>query len=793
MDHQWGSQLEGDRNGYNIGWRPTSGRRMNWNIHSPTPSFAVAATSLFHLAGPYSWSPYNMLTFLSHPKLRKHTRRKMHPLLGFRLLHLYLFLALVPYLCTAVCPFTSNSLHLEVSERPLSYLSRQVNQSSLMPPGGYDAVKKDIAKLLVQSQDFWPADFGHYGGLMIRLAWHSAGGYRSSDGRGGMDGARIRFFPEFGWPDNTNLDKALRLLEPIKEKYGPSLSWGDLIALAGLESITSMGGPSIGFCGGRIDAADGTASLPLGPSQEQDAIAPCPVDGECEFPLGQSVLGLIYVNPAGFRGIPDPNATVADVRSTFQRMGMDDIETVALIGGGHKFGKMHGACLTGPGPGPLEDPSNPYPGTCGTPGSSDFGKGINTFTSGFEGPWTTTPTEWSNAYFANLLDLEWELITGPGGNPEWRPLGLDPSDPENGIRMLTTDIALRVDPAYRKYCELFKRNQTALDYWFARTWYKLQTRDMGPATRCIGPEVPPPQPFQRPLPPPPSELPNFAKVSKAIKTVMLKTSKDAKADVVSSKPYFGALFVHLAYQCASTFRATDYQGGCNGATIRFRPERGFPLNKGVKSVLKVLRPVYRKFSPSLTWADLIVLAGYVALEDAGGDDMKFCPGRSDAPNTPQMRRATRVLAPRDYIKDPILSVRDNAQVMGLSDVETVALAGRLRSPTQQKRVGFSGSYNADPSILSNDFYRLLLSETWVPVGGAVPFGNITVSTEFQAEGKDIFVTASDLALIWDRSYRAVVVDFVSNEDYFKSSLAEAWVKLMNADRFDGPITSVCDP
>lgn len=629
----------------------------------------------------------------------------------------------------------------------------------------YDDVKKDLLVLMTDSKDFWPADFGHYGGLMIRLAWHCNGSYRSSDGRGGCDGGRIRFNPERSWADNTNLDKALDLLEPIKHKYGTSLSWGDLIVLAGNVAIESMGGPVLGFCGGRRDDADGTNSIQLGPSPEQVAIAPCEVNGQCKSPLGPTTIGLIYVNPEGPMGNPDPTLSVADIRDTFKRMGMDDRETVALIGGGHAFGKTHGACPTGPGPDPTEDPEHPWPGTCGE--GPLKGKGNNTFTSGFEGAWTFTPTKWGNGYFKGLTTLTWEKFMGPGGHNQWRPV----PDTTPPVRMLTADIALLKDPSYLAISKEFASNLTALNDAFSHAWYKLMSRDMGPVARCRGSNVPPAQPFQNPLPPPPAQLPNFAAVRAKIKALLKSDCTGLSSDKTNNgKPYNGALFIHAAWQCASTFRLTDYSGGCNGAKIRFAPQKDWPVNAGVDKIIAALAPIKQSF-PNLSMADLIVLAGEVALEDAGADNVDFIGGRVDATDGSGVEH----LAPRDYYKSALVAVRDNMKVMGLSKYDAVALAGRPRSPAQQKLLGFKGSYTTDPSKFSNLYFKLLLNEKWTKVS----------DKEYKAEGKDIYMLDTDVALLDDPELKAVVKVYAGNKYIFKQAFTTAWEKLMTADHFGG--------
>ena len=559
--------------------------------------------------------------------------------------------ALVARPATTLCPFAQR--HGRAGSRlPTGHprVDRPAAQSYLQALADLDldAVKEDLKELFVTPQEHWPADYGHYGPFMIRLAWHCAGSYRLSDGRGGCDGGRQRFDPERSWEDNTNLDKARALLWPIKEKYGLGLSWGDLFILAGTTAIESMGGPSVGFCAGRIDDADGTDSLELGPSREQEEIAPCPVEGACQPPLGASTVGLIYVNPEGPQGNPVPSLSAGDVRDTFARMGMNDGETVALIGGGHAFGKTHGACPLGAGPSPKEDPANPWPGLCGS------GVGVDTFTSGFEGPWVPTPTSWSNSYFSMLLNFDWEVWTGPGNHSQWRVTGatsptapgVAPGGPREPIMMMTSDLSLLEDPenSYQQYVQQFNEDSAAFDDAFAAAWYKLTARDMGPHARCIGDDVPPPQPWQFPLPPPPppADLPDFEEVREAVSRAIIEPNPVLPPDEYDGQPYYGALFVRLAWACASTFRSTDYLGGCNGARIRFPPQRDWPVNTALDGALAVLLPVKEQFGDPLSWADLIALAGTVALEDAaaagagggagsGLPPMEFCGGRTDAP------------------------------------------------------------------------------------------------------------------------------------------------------------------
>jgi len=675
-----------------------------------------------------------------------------------------------------------------------------------------DAVERDLKALMTDSQPFWPADHGHYGGLLIRLAWHCSGSYRSWDGRGGCNGARIRFNPELSWDDNTNLDKARKLLEPIKAKYGDALTWGDLIVLAGNVAIESMGGPNIGVCLGRIDDPDGSASLPLGPTPQQELIAPCTKgDGMCEQPLGQTTMGLIYVNPEGVNGVPIPQNSVAHIRGTFGRMGMNDQETVALIGGGHAFGKTHGACPTGAGPGPKKSPDNPWPGTCG---SGDLkGKGPNTFTSGFEGAWTTSPTRWSNQYFTNLLEFDWEKHKGPGGHWQWRPkhkAGSNSTEPLPDIMMLTADIALLKDPSYLKWVQHYAADEAALTKDFGNAWYKLMTRSMGPVNRCLGgKKVPPSKAFQMPLPAPSGKQPDWAAVRKDILDVMSDTkarNSAFPADASNGRPFLGAQFANLAWQCASTYRATDFAGGCNGARIRFAPQKDWPGNKGlVDATIARLKPV-KDAHPDLSWADLIVLAGTIAVEQAAGvkpgagqivgSPFEFCPGRTDAADA----NGTDHLSPRNY-KTPMIAVKDNPVVQGLTPREAVVLAAKPRSPAQMKARGYSaGSWTTNPAQLSNEYFKVLMGLDWqnataagyeyrAPVTAAAAL--LGKATTKDMEGRLLYLTPQDIAIKQDPELAAIAKEYAADNNLFLKDFAAAWNKAMNVDRFDGPLGNVC--
>eukprot|EP00798_Chlamydomonas_sp_ICE-L_P003930 gene3930-14006_t len=653
----------------------------------------------------------------------------------------------------------------------------------------WSALRSNIESLLTESQDSWPADFGNYGPLFIRQAWHCAGTYRSSDGNGGCDGARQRFDPEMNWADNANLDKTKALLQPIKLKHGPGLSWGDLIMFTGDVAIESMGGPKLGFCAGRLDDANGDASLPLGPFVGQENTANCTETGKCEDPLGANVVGLIYVNAAGYMGRPIPEDTVQAIRDVFGRMGMNDSETVALVGGGHAFGKTHGACPSGPGPSPAEDPYNPYQGTCGT--GEMKGKGKNTVTSGFEGPWSTRPTRWTNQYFQNLLEYNWNLTASPAGNHQWMPMDKGTGNPvAEQIMMLTTDLVFLHDPQYLALVELFATDQEALDKAFAAAWYKLASRDMGPPSRCMKSDTPdpPPQEWQFPLPPVSSHqtFPKWARVRDSVREVMNSSNPALEPDMVDGQPTYQAMFAMLAWQCSSSFRTTDYRGGCNGASIRFSPQKDWPMNAYMDMALEVLSPVKGEYGDELSWADLIVVAGTVAVEDAGSTHQKFCHGRADYMDG----KAAVGLEPwsmTEYtIEDPIWSFRQTIGVQGLTNSEAVVLQGILRSSEQMKRLGYSGSWTNSSTILSNEYFKVLLSNTWVAQESAQGMN------EYKAAGQGLYMTPDDIAVKYDYdNFLPIAQMYASDETKFLNDFSLAWTKMMNADRFKGPVGSEC--
>lgn len=624
----------------------------------------------------------------------------------------------------AACPFAKEQNTRYDFNRRLDATNVREGDGGV-PDAGFGAVKEDIKRVLADSQDFFPADSGNYGPFMIRLAWHCSGSYRESDGRGGCDGGRIRFDPELNWPDNANLQNALKILEPVKEKFGSKLSWGDLIILAGNTAIESMGGPILGFCGGRIDDSNGSNSLVLGPSEEQEILSPCLKQGACldvtsrANALGPTTVGLIYVNPrgpVGEQGIP--SASGHDIRKAFENMGFSDTETVSLIGGGHAFGKCHGACADPP---------------CGA-GTDMEGIGPNTFTSGFEGPWTTRPTTWSNDYFNNLFDFEWNVIDGPGGNIQWEPTNSDGS-PAPDIMMLTTDIALSKDEKYKAISQEYASDLELLEKDFMHSWYRLTTSDMGPVSRCIGDNVPPAQLFQVPLDMAKESTiePNYVPVRANIQEILDQDTAN------------GPSFVNLAYRCSSTYRDTDYKGGCNGARIRFSPESEWESNKGTAEALATLAPVKEMF-PAVSMSDIIVLAGQTALEDVGSKYMAFCGGRMDADHADD----SEVLAPRTYT--PVLvSIKDDMQVKGLTAREGVALAGRPTNPSD---------------TFTNKFYTDLMAN------------------------RDQF-SEEEQALLDDADFAKIVAEYAGSEEVFLADFATAWTKMMTADRFDGPTNNAC--
>ncbi|HEX2446926.1 MAG TPA: catalase/peroxidase HPI [Methyloceanibacter sp.] len=664
-----------------------------------------------------------------------------------------------------------------------------------------NAVIDDLKALMTDSQEWWPADFGHYGGLMIRMAWHSAGTYRITDGRGGAGAGQQRFAPLNSWPDNANLDKARRLLWPIKQKYGSKISWADLMILAGNVALESMGFKTFGFAGGRADVWE-PEELYWGP--EGTWLGDERYSGERQLaePLGAVQMGLIYVNPEGPNCNPDPIAAAKDIRETFFRMAMNDEETVALIAGGHTFGKTHGAgdpSLVGPDPesGALEDQGLGWKSRHGT------GVGADTITGGPEVIWTTTPTKWSNNFFWNLFGYEWELTKSPAGAQQWKAKGAgatipDPFDPskKHVPTMLTTDLSLRFDPIYEKISRRFMENPDQFADAFARAWFKLTHRDMGPRVRYLGPLVPKEELiWQDPIP--------------AVDHPLID-EKDAaalKAKILASGLAVPQL-VSTAWASASTFRGSDKRGGANGARIRLAPQKDWEVNNPpeLAKVLQKLEAIQKEFNASaaggrkVSLADLIVLGGSAAIEKAAKDagiDVKvpFTPGRMDASQEQTDVASFAPLEPRadgfrNYVNgeklqfmSPIEALVDRAALLTLTGPEMTVLVGGLRVLGANAGGSKDGAFTTKPGTLTNDFFVNLLTmgTAWHAAGDNVYEGR-------DRKTKDLKWTASSVDLIFGshaqlRAFAEVYACADSREKFVKDFLA-AWTKVMNADRFD---------
>src|SRR6266498_2927571 len=596
-----------------------------------------------------------------------------------------------------------------------------------------NALKKDVEQVMTTSQDWWPADYGHYGPLFIRMAWHAAGTYRIADGRGGGGSGMQRFAPLNSWPDNANLDKARRLLWPIKQKYGRKISWADLMILAGNVALESMGFETFGFGGGREDVWEPAEDIYWGPEGKWLADERYTGDRDLQNPLAAVQMGLIYVNPEGPNGNPDPVAAARDIRETFRRMAMNDEETVALIAGGHTFGKTHGAgdaSLVGPEPeaAGIEEQGLGWKSKFGT------GRADDTITSGLEVIWTTTPTKWSNNYFANLFGYEWELTRSPAGAHQWKPkhgagAGTVPDahDPSkrHAPSMLTTDIALRSDPAYEKISRRFYENPDQLADAFARAWFKLTHRDMGPRSRYLGPEVPAEELiWQDPVPAIDHDLIDAADIA------------ELKAKILASGLSIPEL-VSTAWASASTFRGSDKRGGANGARIRLAPQKDWDVNQPaeLKTVLQKLETIQKEFGKKVSLADLIVLGGCAAVEKAAKDaglDVKvpFTPGRADASQDQTDVESFAPLEPRaDGFRNFVTSKKhqfmkpeealvDRAQLLRLTGPEMTALVGGLRVLGANTSGSKHGVFTGKPGTLTNDFFVNLLDmgTQWQPAG-----------------------------------------------------------------------------
>ncbi|GGP54017.1 catalase/peroxidase HPI [Streptomyces calvus] len=662
-----------------------------------------------------------------------------------------------------------------------------------------DAVKRDIAEVLTTSQDWWPADFGHYGPLMIRMAWHSAGTYRISDGRGGAGAGQQRFAPLNSWPDNGNLDKARRLLWPVKKKYGQSISWADLLILTGNVALEQMGFETFGFGGGREDVWEAEEDVYWGPETTWLDDRRYSGDRELENPLGAVQMGLIYVNPEGPNGNPDPVAAARDIRETFRRMAMNDEETVALIAGGHTFGKTHGAGpadAVGEAPegAPMEQMGLGWKSTHGT------GTGKDAITSGLEVTWTSTPTRWSNGFFKNLLEYEYELTKSPAGAHQWVAKDApeiipDAHDPSKKHRptMLTTDLSLRFDPVYEQISRRFYENPEEFADAFARAWYKLTHRDMGPKSLYLGPEVPEETMlWQDPLPEAEGEAIDAADVT-ALKAKILDSGLTVPQ------------LVSTAWASAATFRGSDKRGGANGARIRLQPQSGWEVNNPdqLAQVLRTLEAVRAEFNTGakkVSLADLIVLGGVAAVEkaarDAGVDvEVPFTPGRVDATDEHTDAESFAALEPtydgfRNYVgKGNRLPAEylllDRANLLTLSAPEMTVLVGGLRVLDANHNGSRHGVLTETPGTLTNDFFVNLLDlgTTWTS----------TSEDQTTFEGRDAATgevkwtgTRADLVFGSNSELRALAEVYASDDakEKFVQDFVKAWDKVMNLDRFD---------
>ena len=666
------------------------------------------------------------------------------------------------------------------------------------------ALKRDLHALMTDSQDWWPADWGHYGPFFIRMAWHSAGTYRTGDGRGGAGSGTQRFAPLNSWPDNANLDKARRLLWPIKQKYGNQISWADLMILTGNVALESMGFKTFGFGGGRADVWEPEEDIYWGKEDTWLGDKRYAGDRDLENPLAAVQMGLIYVNPEGPNGKPDPAASARDIRETFARMAMNDEETVALIAGGHTFGKTHGA---GPATNVGPEPEGATIEAQGLGWLSKFGsgKGVDTITSGLEGAWTTTPTKWSNNYFENLFKYDWELTKSPAGAWQWTPKNTDAQgtvpdahDPSkrHAPMMLTTDMALRVDPAYEKVSRHFLANPDQFADAFARAWFKLTHRDMGPKVRYLGPEVPAEDLiWQDPVP------------TRDFDVIDAADIKALKAKILASGLSISHL-VFTAWASASTFRGSDKRGGANGARIRLAPQKDWDVNQPAKlqTIISALEGIQTAFNAAQTGkkrvslADLIVLGGVAAVEaaakKAGHDvDVPFTPGRTDATAEQTDAESFAVLEPtadgfRNYLKTRYsLSAEellvDKAQLLTLTAPEMTALVGGMRVLNANHNHAQHGVFTMRPEALTNDFFVNLLDmgTEW----------KATTPAEDVFEGRDrktgeIKWTATRVDLVFGSNSQlralAEVYGQSDGEKAFVKDFVAAWTKVMNLDRFD---------
>jgi catalase-peroxidase len=665
-----------------------------------------------------------------------------------------------------------------------------------------EAVKKDLRELMTKSQDWWPADFGHYGPLLIRMAWHSAGTYRIGDGRGGARTGQQRFAPLNSWPDNINLDKARRLLWPVKQKYGRKISWADLMILAGNVAMESMGFKTIGFAGGREDWWESDESVYWGREGQWLEDKRRSAEGDLENPLAATQMGLIYVNPEGPGGNPDPIAAAKDIRVAFGRMGMNDEETVALIAGGHAFGKCHGAgpaSHVGPDPeaAPIEEQGFGWRSGFGT------GKGADTISSGLEVTWSSTPTKWSNNFFWNLFGYEWELTKSPAGAHQWVAKGAGATIPDANDSskkhvptMLTTDLSLRFDPIYEKIGRRFLEHPNELADAFARAWFKLTHRDMGPRTRYIGPDAP-------------SEEFIWQDTIPAVNHKLIddKDIAELKAKILASGMSVSQL-IYTAWSAASTFRGSDNRGGSNGARIRLAPQKDWEVNQPdqLTGALALLEGIQREFNASgtdgkkVSLADLIVLAGCAGVEQAARNAgykviVPFTPGRMDASPEQTDVKSFSVLEPlydgfRNYLKSKFsvpaeALLIDKAQLLTLTAPEMTALVGGMRVLNANFRQMKHGVFTTRPEALTNDFFVNLLdmSTEWRPI---LEDANVFEGRDRKTGALKWTATRVDLIFGHNAQLRAIAEVYAceDSQEKFVHDFVAAWNKVMNLDHFD---------
>ncbi|MGA9356084.1 MAG: catalase/peroxidase HPI [Terriglobales bacterium] len=704
-----------------------------------------------------------------------------------------------------------NQVNLKVLHQhsPLSDpMGKEFNYAEEFKTLDLKAVIKDLNALMTDSQEWWPADFGHYGPLFIRMAWHSAGTYRIGDGRGGAGAGQQRFAPLNSWPDNVNLDKARRLLWPIKQKYGKKISWADLMILAGNVALESMGFKTFGFGGGREDVWEPEEDIYWGPEGKWLADERYSGDRDLQAPLGAVQMGLIYVNPEGPNGDPDPIAAARDIRETFARMAMDDEETVALIAGGHTFGKTHGAAVPAQYVGNEPEGADIEDQGFGWKNKYGKGHGADTIGSGLEVIWTTTPTKWSNDFFTNLFSYNWELTKSPAGAHQWTPKngggkGTVPdahdSSKHHAPSMLTTDLALRFDPAYEKISRRFYEHPDQFADVFAKAWFKLTHRDMGPIPRYLGPLVPKePQIWQDPVPAVDHKLIGEQDAA-ALKSKILKSGLSISQ------------LVATAWASAASFRGSDKRGGANGARIRLAPQKDWEVNQPAElaKVLRTLETIQKEFNNSqsngnkgkkVSLSDLIVLGGDAAIEEAAkkaGHEVKipFSPGRTDAAQEQTDVHSFAVMEPvadgfRNYLRSgQVLSAEellvDRAQLLTLTAPETAVLVAGLRALNANFGKTKHGVFTNRPETLTNDFFVNLLdmSTKWSPAP----------ASEGVYEGRDratnqIKWTATRVDLVFGShsQFRAIAEVYASNDskEAFVKDFAAAWTKVMNLDRYD---------